>query len=198
MKLKEIDLKKLKKDAQFLNIDKDASYIQAYREFLQYFKKLDVIEKHQFFIGAHFVYGWMPRMLNLNIQELEEVLMLLNKAKESETLLSGQELEVLKNCINHSMVGTSKLLHFINPKKYAIWDSRVLNYLNRLGYGWSIGNTENYLSYLDIVRDIVNNAGYEELHTLVENMCGYKIEPTRVIEMIMYETDRNGYVLEER
>ena len=50
--------------------------------------------------------------------------LLLNKAK-SGNLLNSEELEIVKKCVNNSLVGTSKLLHFINPSIYAIWDSKI-------------------------------------------------------------------------
>jgi len=183
----------LRQDVQSVEINKRDSYIHAYFEFIEYFKKLSTIEKHHLFIGAHFVYGWMPKMLTLHMQELTQVLEILNKAKKSADLLSEQELEILKECINRSMVGTSKLLHFINPKKYAIWDSRVAEYLRGIGYVLNINSPEDYLSYLNIIDCTAEHEGYKDIHTLVEKKCGYEIEPTRAIEMIMYETERNRH-----
>jgi hypothetical protein len=197
MKLKEIDFKKLKKYTEKLQDSKQesekSSYIQSYPEFVEYFKRLDSIKEHHFFIGAHFVYGWMPTIPTLHTQKLRGVLEILNKAKKSKIHLNEQELEILKNCINRSMVGTSKLLHFINPKKYAIWDSRVLNYLNQTGNRenrWRINDPEDYLLYLDEISSISKRPGYRKIHALIEKLCGYPIEPMRAIEIIMFETER--------
>ncbi|HRL70351.1 MAG TPA: hypothetical protein PLT79_01470, partial [Flavobacterium sp.] len=40
-------------------------------------------------------------------------------------------LEIVKKCINNSLVRISKLLHFINPSIYAIWVSRIFRYITR-------------------------------------------------------------------
>lgn len=75
----------------------------------------------------------MPTILNLKKYEndtdssevnLEDEVVLINKAKKGESL-DEKELDLLKRRINNSMVGLSKLLHFINPEQYAIWDSKI-------------------------------------------------------------------------
>ena len=90
------------------------SYIKTYPEFIQYFKNISNISKHDLVISSHFVYGWMPTIIELKFQDMEVVLNSLNKAKNGAMLTVG-ELELLKKTINNSLVGLSKLLHFINP-----------------------------------------------------------------------------------
>lgn len=63
------------------------------------------------------VYGWMPTIFEFKNQEDFVVATNLNKAKVSEPLKS-KDYETLKRLLNGSLVGTSKLLHFINPEKY--------------------------------------------------------------------------------
>lgn len=107
--------------------DKGSSYIRAYPEFLKYFKDIEIIDIHNFIIGAHFVYGWMPTILNLrgeNDKHLQSVVDILNEVKIGVVLKEEHIINIAK-VVNNSLVGTSKILHFINPKKYAIWDSRV-------------------------------------------------------------------------
>ena len=71
-----------------------------------------------------------------------------NKVKQGH-LISTQELQILKNAFNNSLVGVSKLLHFIQPEKYAIWDSRVFRFLSGNEPHVSIfKQPETYLSYL--------------------------------------------------
>ena len=81
-------------------------------------------------VGLHIVYGWMPtipklrRPAGLNAVDQAKVVTLLNDARRR--LLTVAELSFLKTSfINNSMVGLSKLLHFLAPDRYAIWDSRV-------------------------------------------------------------------------
>jgi hypothetical protein len=103
------------------------SYIKTYPEFICFFKNINIISKHDLVISSHFVYGWMPTIIELKFQHMEDVLKFLNKAKNGN-ILTIVELELLKSSINNSLVGLSKLLHFINPIDYAIWDSRIYRY----------------------------------------------------------------------
>jgi len=146
MKFAQVIFEIIKQDTEKLSISTSDSYIKAYPEFIQYFQELDSIEKHQLIISSHFVYGWMPTIITLNITQIDEVLLLLNRAKNGEEL-TVKELGILKGCINNSMVGLSKLLHFINPEKYAIWDSRIFRYLTGKKSQYGIDRPELYLEY---------------------------------------------------
>lgn len=42
-------------------------------------------------------------------------------------LIKENEIAEFIPIINNSLVGTSKLLHFINPNDYAIWDSNIFH-----------------------------------------------------------------------
>jgi len=68
-------------------------------------------------------YSWMPRIPE-NISINDDMLSLLNVVHLSNKLKSD-ELRILKTGINNSMVGLSKVLHFINPSLYPIWDSNI-------------------------------------------------------------------------
>src|SRR5690606_42029223 len=72
----------------------------------------------------------MPTILkNLNLSKLDNVTNILNKVKHGVDI-SDDDFLLLKEFSNNSLVGASKLLHFINPEDYAIWDSRVFKFLN--------------------------------------------------------------------
>lgn len=187
-----LNFEKLVEDASKLVIANEDSYISAYPVFLKYFKSLDneLIKEDNLIIASHFVYGWMPTILTLRLDQKQKVITLLNKAKSGK-LLTIDELEILKYAINNSLVGLSKLLHFVNPEIYAIWDSRIYRYITKNKTSYGIGKPERYLEYLDEVKQISENIDYKKLHTLVEKHFKYKIHPTRAIEFIMFQTDRN-------
>jgi hypothetical protein len=182
----------IKADAENLILTENDSYIQSYSEFIKYFEDIDLIEKHHLFIASHFVYGWMPTIIQLNTKQIDKVLILLNKAK-SLNLLNADELEIVKNCVNNSLVGTSKLLHFINPSLYAIWDSRIFRYITDKKSSYGIDKPKAYLEYLIGLKNVANNAEYNNLHSKIERNFNYQISPMRAIEIIMFETDRNRH-----
>jgi len=165
------------------------SYIKTYPEFIQYFKNISNISKHNLVISSHFVYGWMPTIIELKVQDMEGVLKSLNKAKNGAMLTVG-ELELLKSTINNSLVGLSKLLHFINPADYAIWDSRIYRYTTDKKSSYGIGNTQLYLNYLSKLNEIESHVDFNEIKKNISAHFDYEITSKRVIELLMFEADK--------
>ena len=68
------------------------------------------------------VYGWMPRGIQAwNAGAVSELVSLLNSPRPNEEDL----VRVASRCINNSMVGASKFLHFFDPDCFPIFDSVV-------------------------------------------------------------------------
>lgn len=194
MEFKNLSFENLMHDADNFYLPQKDSYIEVYPVFIEYFKSIPMIEKHHLFISSHFVYGWMPTIIHLDTDPslISQVLFYLNAAKSGH-ILNSEELEIVQSCINNSMVGLSKLLHFINPRNYAIWDSRIIKYLTGNKYQYGIDKPENYLVYLQKLTEIAQHNNYTDLHSMIEGQLKYKITPMRAIELLMFQSDRNKY-----
>ena len=184
-----IDIQKLLKDYNNINIFTNDSYFQSYPYFISYFENICQINKNNLIIGGHFVYGWMPTVLSLNLEQVNQVLWLLNAAKDGY-ILEEKELEIIKKCINNSMVWASKLLHFINPRDYAIWDSRIYRYISWKSTSYGIDKTHLYLEYNEEIKKISQHEHGIYLYEKISEMVPYKITPLRAIEILMFESDR--------
>lgn len=190
MNFKNLNFENIKHDAENITIDKNDSYIKAYPEFIKYFETNSPIEKHNLIIGSHFIYGWMPTILTLKLNNTDNVLEQFNKAKNG-IILNEAELEMLKTCINNSMVGLSKLLHFINPEKYAIWDSRIYRYITGKKQHYSINNIQNYLDYLGKMVEITHHNKFDQFYeSMNKHFENYSITPLRSIEIVMFMKDK--------
>jgi hypothetical protein len=189
MNFENLTFEKLSADAERFYIVGNNSYVETYPEFLKYFDSINLIEKHHLVISSHFVYGWMPTIIHINTKEIDKVLTLLNAVKAGH-ILGLEELEILKYCINKSMVGLSKLLHFINPEEYAIWDSRIYRYIKGKNSQYGIDKVENYNQYLSEIREISKHQGYPDLHLIIEKHFGYPLTSMRAIEILIFETER--------
>lgn len=170
------------------------SYIRSYPKFLDFFREINIIDEKSFVVGAHFVYGWMPTMLELKgpASSFQEVLFIVNKAKDGESI-DDRELEVLAKKINNSLVGASKLLHFVNPDEYAIWDSRVYRF-------WSEGpkamqrrirTPSVYRDYLKNCHEIAQKNQFKPIHEETNNKIGYEVTPLRAIEWVAFSSAFN-------
>lgn len=193
--MKNLNFETIFKDAEKFILTENDSYIQTYTEFIKYFDKINAgeIDEHNLVIASHFVYGWMPTIIHLDLEQKDKVLFLLNAVKSGH-ILTVKELEILKKSINNSLVGLSKLLHFINPRDYAIWDSRIFRYLTEKKSSYGIDRPQLYLDYLNGIKNIAENKDYGKLHDLISRNFEYDIYPTRAIEITMFETDRNRQI----
>jgi hypothetical protein len=164
------------------------SYTASYSAFIDYFKNLPgKIEAEHLTIGIHFTYGWMPTVFNFGKDNTQTaVLAILNDAKGGKRP-TPQEMEILKKYLNNSMVGTSKLLHFINPDVFAIWDSKVYKYLyQQAAHEYRIGNCATYLAYLKWLDGITSRQEFAGVLQKVNSALGYPVSRFRAAELIMF------------
>ena len=180
-----ITIEKFLRDCDKYKVDKQTYYV-SYLEFLKYFSDIETITRHHLVIGINFTYGWMPTIFDFRSENFEEAVDILNKAK-SGIVPTVEQLEILKGLFNNSLVGATKLLHFINPHKFAIWDSRVYRYLTGdTAHHNRIGNCESYLSFLKFCDYLTNEKEYEKAHNTICKKLGYQMTKMRTVELIMY------------
>ena len=118
---------------------------------------------------------------------------ILNKAKSGQLPLTKEDLDILKETLDHSLIGVSKLLHFINPEAFAIWDSKVYNYLMGLPEKEKVSHyktekAESYLDYLDFCKELTQREEYEEIHNHICKEVEYPMSKFRTAELIMFST----------
>lgn len=182
---KQVTLTKFFQDGSNFKINRQSDY-RSYPEFLKYFSDLKTITLHNLIIAINFVYGWMPTIFDFRADNFDEALIILNKAKHG-TIPDVDELRLLKGLLNNSLVGTTKLLHFINPDTFAIWDSRVYRYLTgKEPHDNRIGDCNAFLHYLKFCEYLTKQDGFDTLRKNIETKVGYSMTPYRVVELVMY------------
>lgn len=180
-----ISLDKFFRDGTNFEIKRQSDYL-SYPEFLKYFSDLKTITQHNLTIGINFTYGWMPTIFDFRSDNFDEALDILNSAKIGHKP-TADNLTLLKGLLNNSLVGTTKLLHFINPDNFAIWDSRVYRYLtNKEPYDYRIGNCNTYLDFLAFCDYLTKQQEFYLLKKNVEKKVGYSMTAFRVAELVMY------------
>jgi hypothetical protein len=180
-----IPLDKFFQDGTNFAIKSQSDYL-SYLEFLKYFSDLKTITRHNLIIGINFTYGWMPTIFDFRSDNFDAALDILNEAKSGNKPTSDN-LVLLKGLLNNSLVGTTKLLHFINPDNFAIWDSRVYRYLtNKEPHDNRIGNCNTYLDYLAFCDYLTKQKEFKSLQKSIEKQVGYSMTAYRVTELVMY------------
>lgn len=168
------------------------SYDKSYIYFLKYFENKHILTEEDLIISANFTYGWMPTILNFKNTNYTECADILNKSKQIE-ILDKKDLEALRSLINNSLVGTSKLLHFINPEKYAIWDSRVCKFLSGTTHKYFIEKIDVFYVYIDYCKELTSFKDYDEIHNLyLIKSNNLKATKMKSIEQLMFLSSENG------
>lgn len=174
-------------------------YNKSYQYFTKYFDKANPIDLEHFYIGAYFTYGWMPTIPEIKIPDSERLLTCLNFVKTGN-LLEEHDLFFLKGAVNNSIVGGSKLLHFIRPDTYPIWDSIIAAYFSpevKL-YNNSINNVGIYRSYIQFVHDVIADSRFKPCFETVSQCFSYTITFVRALEYILFSTKRNQKIVNQK
>ena len=167
-------------------------YLLSYRELLAHFASFNPLTLRTFIVGTHLVYGWMPTMLHLypTDDEYAKIIAVLNDVRQGHDI-SLENLILLKSIINHSVVGSSKLLHCLNPEHYAIWDTRVYRFIHNGQNQYQIEQPINYLAYLQNCAEIIAQEEFRRIHTIINQMIGYPVSGYRAVEWVMYMSGAN-------
>ena len=158
---------------------------RSYREFLAFFRRRRRLTEHDVVIGAYFTYGWMPTILDLR-GDLAEVVTIANAVKKGH-LITEEQVKTVALAINNSVVGASKFLHFIDPERHAIWDSRVYRYLHQKHpYQYRLETPGAYNEYRECLEDIAKDVRFPATKEKVEKVVGYKVTDKRAAELVMF------------
>ena len=184
-----LTMSRLIEDSKNIDFSHQISVHPYYSEFLKFFASKETIGYSDVIVAAHMVYGWMPTMLRINTVNIEKILPVLNRVKNGG-MAGLDDLILLRGMINNSMVGPSKLLHFIAPENYAIWDSRIYRYITDDLNQSRISKAINYLDYLEHLKLLVDRPEYLSVHRHVEEKMGVVYSKLRTAELVMFETDK--------
>ncbi|MDO4225842.1 MAG: hypothetical protein Q4C75_08140 [Bergeyella zoohelcum] len=179
-----IDFETIKNDSQKVEKDK---YMDIYPLFLDFFKGRE-LNKETIILGISLVYSWMPTIPTLDLQNIDKVVDIIKKEE-----LTASDFEELSQCFNNSVIGTSKLLHFIYPEKYPIWDSNVFKYFyDGVAFGYRVNKVKYYLSYFDFCKDLIANNEKEIIEIQQEfiNKFGINISKMRALELIFFQVGK--------
>ncbi|MBI5293180.1 MAG: hypothetical protein HY872_14995 [Chloroflexi bacterium] len=153
---------------------------------------------------ATMAYGWMPRIVRLDSNFIEDALAASIAAQTAtpETL-AAVPFSAIASCL-HSVVGASKVLHFINPAVFPIWDRGIEQFrLHGELTDAHMNDVANYLEYAGEVHHIRHEAAFPEFFVqfnaaLNSRLAALGIDPydvsgVRAIESAAFELSREGH-----
>ena len=81
----------------------------------------------------------------------------------------------------------SKVLHFINPEFFPIWDSRVAQHFG-LKYDYQINNRNHFLEYLAFVEKNRKCDAVKRVQKAFAKEAGYEVTEVRACEFILFSS----------
>ena len=176
------------------NIDPRNHYIQAYPSLLDSTKILyGEMEEKAIPVIAHLAYGWMPTIpKNINFGKETN-----RKILEASKICSiDQSVNFIKSWhtppVNNSWVGSSKVLHFINPEFFPIWDSKVAKHFTK-GNNKKLSDSDIrmksgfYADYVEFCKDIADSfQSIFNVQKAFENKVKYSVTKFRAIEYVLF------------
>lgn len=181
--------------AKTINFNGQNSYLKTYPYFINFFKEIDNLEVRDVVIGISFTYSWMPKILTLHEGDLEEIRDILNQIKNNSASIKESDLAKLKSMFNHSLVGTSKLLHFINPNEYAIWDSNIYKFFKNTEYANQVKlHSETiYIKYIELLKRLIKHKAFQEINDrIIDDVRklmfskDYQMSKLRIAELVLF------------
>ena len=133
---------------------------------------------------AHMAYGWMPTILKKFSDSQSDIVDPATGCQSFEEA-SGLIQSLDDSPINNSWVGMSKVLHFMNPEFFPIWDSRVAKHFD-LKYDYQINNRNHFLEYLTFVEENRKSDAVKRVQEAFVKEAGYSVSDVRACEFILF------------
>jgi len=159
-----------------------ATYRYTYDRFLRYFRDKpagQMIDEQDLFVGFALAYSWMATIKQLDpaIDTVRSATAALNRLRSlraadmagsppapasapPEWVLRLQpEIEPVRQFLG-SVVGTSRLLHFVNPEAFPMWDAVIHRYYDKAVPGRTLDSLRRYIEYTADVHWLVSHPDF--------------------------------------
>jgi hypothetical protein len=176
---------------------REYTYLSTYPEIISFSKNSKLNKIQTFKMLALMTYAWMPRVLRIDDEYLVKAADQLSIAKNvTKNDYKEIKIHLIDNCL-HSLVGASKMLHFINPEVFPIWDSKIQIIVGKNNNNYTMKKLENYYRYVDIVYSLIENKKFHSFYKKYNqanhkrlkcmNIEQYKVSQIRAIEASIFE-----------
>ena len=160
-----------------------ATYRYTYDRYLQYFREKpsgENLTEQDLYVGFGIAYSWMAtiKQLDPRIKTVEAAVKALNQVRALQP--ADLELDII-GCHNTSpdkiarvemmiepirqflgsVIGSSKLLHFVNPDVFPMWDSVIHRYCDQVEQKSASDSLHRYVEYTYNVHALINDDSFE-------------------------------------
>lgn len=169
-------------------------YLNSYRSLLKLAKQTTDDDKNDGLRALSLAaYGWMPTIPKQDAFERfgHAPVKTIKAIKTCGPALAfidniGKNNIDKKAPINNSWIGTSKVMHFLNPEAFPIWDSKIAAKFDLSASRHN--NMGRYIEYTQFMHDQVAEVGnsFEEMASLIDVNYGYMPSVIRCLEFYLF------------
>ena len=174
-----------------LKVPGNDRYLHHYPVLLKGIADLLPLDISRLSLAGSAVFSWMPTQMNLDHRGLKESLNVINNLPDKP--LSQKSLELLASTFatigGKSVVAASKVLHFVYPREFPIFDRIIAQKIGIAANGGEAA--DNYLNYREVLSDLLQNddavsACNEVRDRLSTSGYFHEISDMRAVELILF------------
>lgn len=176
---------------------KQGAYVHAYPALCVAAQRLWVGPRDDGCIAGlfHLAYGWMPTILEVAApwnEARKPLETLLDQKIRPDTAVMLGAVKSLQPYSQNSTVGLSKVLHFVRPDLYPIWDSR-LAWVTRTSAAQQgsqsafVSQAENYLAYIQSMDAWLKD---QRIAAWLEENAIEGLKPYRLLEFALFQSTK--------
>jgi hypothetical protein len=168
-------------------------YLEIYPELLNGVQSLLPLTRQNLVLVAHAVFGWMPTQLRVNVTQLDHALNITEQVLLDPNQITVNALPVLASTFQtvrgNSVVAASKVLHFLAPDHFPVWDRLVAKTWGLQASGSQAA--ANYHGFLQACREFIAHPdGKQACATLRQRLVqagySYPMSNMRIIELAFF------------
>lgn len=173
------------------------TYLRTYPIILRTIRDFQGQSTDLFCQVATTAYGWMPRVARIDPDHLGPAIKAIDRAMS--TAAPYEDVEIIRDiaaCL-HSVVGASKVLHFLAPSAFPIWDSKVVQVWAHNSETIDVNNPEDYVKYAKQVHAVTGRKGFDSFKSDFEEVYvarlkkleirRYSLTKVRIVEAAAFE-----------
>jgi hypothetical protein len=172
-------------------------YLSVYPNLLDGIKTMRPLDRRNVILISHCVFGWMPTQLTINADSIDAAVQILREAETLSECVSAEQIRVLartfQTAMGTSVVAAAKILHFIAPDSYPVWDKHVAKRWGASANGKKAA--EEYRNFTCALRKTIEHPkGKEACRIMRErlSLAGFDtiLSDVRVGELIIFQGPR--------
>jgi hypothetical protein len=190
-RIKKQQLCDLKKKAA--SFEQDVSYHVSYQHYIN-FSNFHEVNNEQLIQVAGLAYSWMPTTISIVEVDLKKSVDAINNLISCNPNIDIGQIENAASFLGGSVIGLSKILHFIRPEIFPIYDTAIYCFIygknNRPGYS-TVNRADRLIAYFQDMGCLKEDCDIkkfvaDDIIKPIQEKYNYQVSTIRAIELAIF------------